>query len=174
MGNFFLNKGYNMIKNLFNSNTSTVTVSNINHISRHDPLESAEYYATWCGTTMDMSGYLCSGSTTVGVAITKIDISGNELLIHQKTILKYLKKRYQFITDLTLTLGDKFTLSFWVEVSPTHYSELMDPKIEKVVKEKLLKEINYYSIGMINSKFKDKLDLIFIPQKSETILEFFK
>lgn len=61
-----------------------------------------------------------------------------------------------------------------ITVSPTHYSELMNPVIEKKVRDQLYKEILPLVTCMFEDNNKDKPSIIFYPKHSETILEYVK
>lgn len=63
-------------------------------------------------------------------------------------------------------------LEIHITVSPTHYSELMSPKIEKKVREKLYTEILPLITCMFENNSKDKPIIIFSPVPTETILEY--
>jgi hypothetical protein len=61
-----------------------------------------------------------------------------------------------------------------ITVSPTHYSELMNPNIERKVRDQLYKEILPLVTCMFEDNNKDKPSIIFSPEHSETILEYVK
>jgi hypothetical protein len=65
-------------------------------------------------------------------------------------------------------------LEIHITVSPTHHSELMDPKIEKKVREKLYVDLLSLITCMYENNHKDRPIIIFSPSHSETILEYVK
>jgi hypothetical protein len=65
-------------------------------------------------------------------------------------------------------------LEIHITVSPTHHSELMNPKIEKKVREKLYVDLISLITCMYENNNKDKPIIIFSPSHSETILEYVK
>ena len=65
-------------------------------------------------------------------------------------------------------------LEIHITVSPTHHSELMNPDIEKKVREKLYVDLLSLITCMYENNHKDKPIIIFSPSHSETILEHVK
>ena len=65
-------------------------------------------------------------------------------------------------------------LEIHITVSPTHHSELMNPEIEKRVREKLYVDLISLITCMYENNNKDKPIIIFSPSHSETILEYVK
>jgi hypothetical protein len=65
-------------------------------------------------------------------------------------------------------------LEIHITVSPTHHSELMNPDIEKKVREKLYVELISLITCMYENNNKDKPIIIFSPSHSETILKYVK
>ena len=112
----------------------------------------------------------------------------------QHTILQNLKrmlmKTIPWIVDVTGVKVKKFhgtggmpkiidgiisgQLEIYITVSPTHHSELMNPEIEKRVREKLYVDLISLITCMYENNNKDKPIIIFSPSHSETILEYVK
>ena len=65
-------------------------------------------------------------------------------------------------------------LEIHITVSPTHHSELMNPNIEKKVREKLYLDMIPLITCMYENNHKDLPYIIFSPSHSETILEYVK
>jgi hypothetical protein len=75
------------------------------------------------------------------------------------------------IYESTIVYGP---LEIHITVSPTHHSELMNPEIEKRVREKLYVDLISLITCMYENNNKDKPIIIFSPSHSETILEYVK
>jgi len=75
------------------------------------------------------------------------------------------------IYESTIVYGP---LEIHITVSPTHHSELMNPEIEKKVREKLYVDLLSLITCMYENNHKDKPIIIFSPSHSETILEYVK
>ena len=75
------------------------------------------------------------------------------------------------IYESTIVYGP---LEIHITVSPTHHSELMNPKIEKEVREKLYVDLISLITCMYENNHKDRPIIIFSPSHSETILEYVK
>jgi hypothetical protein len=75
------------------------------------------------------------------------------------------------IYESTIVYGP---LEIHITVSPTHHSELMNPDIEKKVREKLYVDLLSLITCMYENNNKDKPIIIFSPSHSETILEYVK
>ena len=75
------------------------------------------------------------------------------------------------IYESTIVYGP---LEIHITVSPTHHSELMSPKIEKRVREKLYVDLISLITCMYENNHKDRPIIIFSPSHSETILEYVK
>ena len=100
----------------------------------------------------------------------------------------FLLKKYLWILDVTevrVRPKGKITqhihgsiyfgpLEIHITVSPTHHSELMNPEIEKRVRENLYVELISLITCMYENNNKDKPIIIFSPSHSETILEYVK
>ena len=130
----------------------------------------------WCGTTI--------------TDITSTLTAPKDPLVLDHLQLKYfLVKKYPWILDVTEVrikpLG-RLThpiyestivygpLEIHITVSPIHHSELMNPEIEKRVREKLYVDLISLITCMYENNNKDKPIIIFSPSHSETILEYVK
>jgi hypothetical protein len=130
----------------------------------------------WCGTTItDITSTLTAPK--------------DPLVLDHLPLKHFLVKKYPWILDVTEVrikpLG-RLThpiyestivygpLEIHITVSPTHHSELMNPKIEKKVREKLYVDLLSLITCMYENNHKDKPIIIFSPSHSETILEHVK
>jgi hypothetical protein len=130
----------------------------------------------WCGSTVS--------------DFTKETKEEKDPLVLDHLPLKhFLVKKYPWILDVTEVrvrpLG-RLThpiyestivygpLEIHITVSPTHHSELMSPKIEKRVREKLYVDLISLITCMYENNHKDRPIIIFSPSHSETILEYVK
>jgi hypothetical protein len=127
----------------------------------------------WCGTTI----------TDFAKMIEK-----DPLALDHIPLKHFLVKKYPWILDVTEVMvkpNGKITqhipgsiyygpLEIHITVSPTHHSELMNPDIEKKVREKLYVELISLITCMYENNNKDKPIIIFSPSHSETILEYVK
>jgi len=111
------------------------------------------------------------------------------LVLDHLPLKHFLVKKYPWILDVTEVrvrpLG-RLThpiyestivygpLEIHITVSPTHHSELMSPKIEKRVREKLYVDLISLITCMYENNHKDRPIIIFSPSHSETILEYVK
>jgi hypothetical protein len=111
------------------------------------------------------------------------------LVLDSNALKHFLVKKYPWILDVTEVrvkpLG-RLThpiyestivygpLEIHITVSPTHHSELMNPEIEKRVREKLYVDLISLITCMYENNNKDKPIIIFSPSHSETILEYVK
>ena len=111
------------------------------------------------------------------------------LVLDHLPLKHFLVKKYPWILDVTEVrirpLG-RLThpiyestivygpLEIHITVSPTHHSELMNPKIEKEVREKLYVDLISLITCMYENNHKDRPIIIFSPSHSETILEYVK
>ena len=134
------------------------------------------HYNRWCGmTTSDSS--------------TMVDKSKKDPLVMDSNPLKhFLVKKYPWILDVTEVRIKPYSraneyidgviyfgpLEIHITVSPTHHSELMNPDIERKVREKLYVDLLPLITCMYENNHKDKPIIIFSPSKSETILEYVK
>jgi len=115
------------------------------------------------------------------------------LVLDHLPLKHFLVKKYPWILDVTEVrikpLGGAINggvtdyvsgtiyygpLEIHITVSPTHHSELMNPKIEKKVREKLYVDLLSLITCMYENNNKDKPTIIFSPSHSETILEYVK
>jgi hypothetical protein len=116
------------------------------------------------------------------------------LVLDHLPLKHFLVKKYPWILDVTEVrikpLGGAINggvtdykvsgtiyygpLEIHITVSPTHHSELMNPKIEKKVREKLYVDLLPLITCMYENNNKDKPIIIFSPSHSETILEYVK
>ena len=129
-----------------------------------------------CGTTI----------TDITSTLTK---PKDPLALDHLPLKHFLVKKYPWILDVTEVrvrpLG-RLThpiyestivygpLEIHITVSPTHHSELMNPKIEKEVREKLYVDLISLITCMYENNHKDRPIIIFSPSHSETILEYVK
>jgi len=130
----------------------------------------------WCGTTItDFT--------------KKIENEKDPLVLDHLPLKHFLVKKYPWILDVTEVrikpLG-RLThpiyestivygpLEIHITVSPLHHSELMNPEIEKKVREKLYVDLLSLITCMYENNHKDKPIIIFSPSHSETILEYVK
>ena len=108
------------------------------------------------------------------------------LVLDHLPLKHFLVKKYPWILDVTevrIKTKAQITnesaiyfgpLEIHITVSPTHHSELMNPKIEKKVREKLYVDLLPLITCMYENNNKDKPSIIFSPSHSETILELIK
>jgi hypothetical protein len=129
----------------------------------------------WCGTTVHESYSFLSQPK-------------DPLVLDSKPLQHFLVKKYPWILDVTevrIRPKGKITqhipgsiyygpLEIHITVSPTHHSELMNPKIEKKVREKLYVDLLSLITCMYENNHKDRPIIIFSPSHSETILEYVK
>ena len=137
---------------------------------------SLSFHELWCGSTVS--------------DFTKETKEEKDPLVLDHLPLKhFLVKKYPWILDVTEVrvrpLG-RLThpiyestivygpLEIHITVSPTHHSELMNPKIEKEVREKLYVDLISLITCMYENNHKDRPIIIFSPSHSETILEYVK
>ena len=149
----------------------------VNKISR-EPVRTTPSTTSslWCGTTItDITSTLTAPK--------------DPLVLDHLPLKHFLVKKYPWILDVTEVrikpLG-RLThpiyestivygpLEIHITVSPTHHSELMNPDIEKKVREKLYVELISLITCMYENNNKDKPIIIFSPSHSETILEYVK
>jgi hypothetical protein len=148
----------------------------VNKISR-EPVRTTPSTTSslWCGTTItDITSTLTAPK--------------DPLVLDHLPLKHFLVKKYPWILDVTevrIRPKGKITqhipgsiyygpLEIHITVSPTHHSELMDPKIEKKVREKLYVDLLSLITCMYENNHKDKPIIIFSPSHSETILEHVK
>ena len=136
---------------------------------------SQEYMTRWCGST-------------VSDFVKETDKEKKDPLILDHIPLKrFLMRKFPWILDITTVKIRARSKRDWgpndiiygpleihITVSPTHNSELMIPKIEKTVREKLFSELTPLLTCMFENNAKDSPIIIFSPSPSETILEYVK
>jgi hypothetical protein len=134
----------------------------------------------WCGTTITDFAKM-------------IENEKDPLDLDHLPLKHFLVKKYPWILDVTevrvrpkggainggvtdYVSGTIYfgPLEIHITVSPTHHSELMNPDIEKKVREKLYVELISLITCMYENNNKDKPIIIFSPSHSETILEYVK
>jgi hypothetical protein len=130
----------------------------------------------WCGTTITDFA-------------KKIENEKDPLALDHLPLKHFLVKKYPWILDVTevrVRPKGRLThpiyestivygpLEIHITVSPTHHSELMNPEIEKRVREKLYVDLISLITCMYENNNKDKPIIIFSPSHSETILEYVK
>jgi hypothetical protein len=127
--------------------------------------------------------------TTITDITSTLTAPKDPLVLDHLPLKHFLVKKYPWILDVTEVrikpLG-RLThpiyestivygpLEIHITVSPTHHSELMNPEIEKRVREKLYVDLISLITCMYENNNKDKPIIIFSPSHSETILEYVK
>ena len=110
------------------------------------------------------------------------------LVLDHEPLKRLLRKLYPWILDVTeVRIKPKGgtrnhfpgaiyfgPLEIHITVSPTHHSELMNPAIEKKVREKLYLQMLPLITCMYENNTKEKPIIIFSPIPTETILEYIK
>ena len=149
----------------------------VNKINKKQPRDVPTTTSSlWCGTTITDFAKM-------------IENEKDPLALDHLPLKHFLVKKYPWILDVTEVrvkpLG-RLThpiyestivygpLEIHITVSPTHHSELMNPDIEKKVREKLYVELISLITCMYENNNKDKPIIIFSPSHSETILEYVK
>ena len=154
----------------------------VNKIKKKQPRDvptttsSLSTSSLWCGTTITDFAKM-------------VENEKDPLALDHLPLKHFLVKKYPWILDVTEVrikpLG-RLThpihestivygpLEIHITVSPTHHSELMNPKIEKKVREKLYVDLLSLITCMYENNHKDKPIIIFSPSHSETILEYVK
>jgi hypothetical protein len=149
----------------------------VNKIKKQQPRDVPTTTSSlWCGTTITDFA-------------KKIENEKDPLALDHFPLKHFLVKKYPWILDVTEVrikpLG-RLThpihestivygpLEIHITVSPTHHSELMNPEIEKRVREKLYVDLISLITCMYENNNKDKPIIIFSPSHSETILEYVK
>jgi hypothetical protein len=149
----------------------------VNKIKKQQPRDVPTTTSSlWCGTTITDFA-------------KKIENEKDPLALDHLPLKHFLVKKYPWILDVTevrvkplgrLTHPIREStivygpLEIHITVSPTHHSELMNPEIEKKVREKLYVELISLITCMYENNNKDKPIIIFSPSHSETILEYVK
>jgi hypothetical protein len=153
----------------------------VNKIKKQQPRDVPTTTSSlWCGTTITDFA-------------KKIENEKDPLALDHLPLKHFLVKKYPWILDVTEVrvrprggainggVTDYVSgviyfgpLEIHITVSPTHHSELMNPKIEKKVREKLYVDLISLITCMYENNNKDKPIIIFSPSHSETILEYVK
>jgi hypothetical protein len=146
----------------------------VNKIKKQQPRDVPTTTSSlWCGTTItDITSTLTAPK--------------DPLVLDHLPLKHFLVKKYPWILDVTeVRIKTKAQITYesaiyfgpleiHITVSPTHHSELMNPKIEKKVREKLYVDLLPLISCMYENNNKDKPSIIFSPSHSETILEYVK
>lgn len=116
-------------------------------------------------------------NTTINFLKLTPDSSTMETL-DAKPLSIFLKKRFPWIIEVTeVTYRNKnnpfvhSVIRIHIIVNATHYVELMDPKIEKLVIEKLNEILKPLLVSMYSVSHEPQQTIVFFPEYSETILE---
>jgi hypothetical protein len=148
----------------------------VNKIKKQQPRDVPTTTSSlWCGTTITDFAKM-------------IENEKDPLSLDHLPLKHFLVKKYPWILDVTevrIRPKGKITqhipgsiyygpLEIHITVSPTHHSELMNPKIEKKVREKLYVDLLSLITCMYENNHKDRPIIIFSPSHSETILEYVK
>jgi len=124
--------------------------------------------------------------TTITDITSTLNAPKDPLVLDHLPLKHFLVKKYPWILDVTevrIKTKAQIThesaiyfgpLEVHITVSPTHHSELMNPKIEKKVREKLYVDLLPLITCMYENNSKEKPTIIFSPSHSETILEYVK
>jgi hypothetical protein len=153
----------------------------VNKIKKQQPRDVPTTTSSlWCGTTV----------TDIHLTLNR---QKDPLALDHLPLKHFLVKKYPWILDVTEVrvrpkggainggVTDYVSgaiyygpLEIHITVSPTHHSELMNPEIEKRVREKLYVDLISLITCMYENNNKDKPIIIFSPSHSETILEYVK
>jgi hypothetical protein len=153
----------------------------VNKIKKQQPRDVPTTTSSlWCGTTITDFA-------------KKIENEKDPLALDHLPLKHFLVKKYPWILDVTEVrvrpkggainggVTDYVSgaiyygpLEIHITVSPTHHSELMNPKIEKKVREKIYVDLLSLITCMYENNHKDKPIIVFSPSHSETILEYVK
>lgn len=112
-----------------------------------------QYYQLWCGSTIN-------------------ELS--EIKYDPKPLKHFLCKYFTWIKDVTSVDNRHQNIDVHVTISPIHHTELMNPIIEKKIKDSIMTEITQLMTCMYNLPQKTRIQLIYHPSHSETILEYIK
>jgi len=148
----------------------------VNKIKKQQPRDVPTTTSSlWCGTTItDFT--------------KKIENEKDPLALDHLPLKHFLLKKYPWIMDVTevrVKPKSRITnhipgsiyfgpLEIHITVSPIHHSELMNPDIEKKVREKLYLELLPLITCMYENNSKENPTIIFSPSHSETILKYVK
>ena len=135
----------------------------------------SSYHQLWCGTT-------------VSDIASNLTEQKDPYVLDHKPLKRMLMKLVPWILDITEVRVKKFfgtggtsrmvdgvmtgPLEIHITVSPTHHSELMNPKIEVEVREKLFEHLLPLTKCMYPNNSSMNPTIIFSPSHSETILEY--
>ena len=137
------------------------------------------YYVRWCGSTVSDS-------------VKSVKDEKDPLVLDHLPLRHFLMKKFPWIIDVTeVRIKPYSSSSGWsgrdmsnvivygpleihITVSPTHYSELMNPNVEKKVRDRLYNDMMPLITCMFENNHKEKPLIIFSPSHSETILEYVK
>jgi hypothetical protein len=148
----------------------------VNKIKKQQPRDVPTTTSSlWCGTTITDFAKM-------------IENEKDPLALDHLPLNHFLVKKYPWILDVTevkVRPKGRITnhipgsiyygpLEIHITVSPAHHSELMNPEIEKKVREKLYVDLISLITCMYENNNKDKPIIIFSPSHSETILEYVK
>lgn len=153
----------------------------VNKIKKQQPRDVPTTTSSlWCGTTITDFAKM-------------IENEKDPLVLDHLSLKHFLVKKYPWILDVTevrvrpkggainggvtdYVSGTIYygPLEIHITVSPTHHSELMNPEIEKRVREKPYVDLISLITCMYENNNKDKPIIIFSPSHSETILEYVK
>lgn len=140
---------------------------------------SNPYTDNWCGSTRSDSA-------------KSIEDKKDPLVLDHLPLKHFLMKKYPWILDITEVrirpkggmsntkpnyVSDTIyfgPLEIHITVSPTHHSELMNPDIERKVRDKLYNDMMPLITCMFENNHKEPPYIIFSPSHSETILEYVK
>lgn len=126
------------------------------HIQRFPSVTShisEQYYQLWCGSTIN-------------------ELS--EIKYDPKPLKHFLCKYFTWIKDVTSVDNRTQNIDVHVTISPIHHTELMNPIIEKKIRDSIMTEITQLMTCMYNLPQKTRIQLIYHPSHSETILEYIK
>jgi hypothetical protein len=149
----------------------------VNKIKKQQPRDVPTTTSSlWCGTTITDFAKM-------------VENEKDPLALDHLPLKHFLVKKYPWILDVTevrVRPKGRLThpiyestivygpLEIHITVSPTHHSELMNPEIEKKVREKLYVDLLSLITCMYENNHKDKPIIVFSPSHSETILEYVK
>jgi hypothetical protein len=136
-------------------------------------------------TTSSLIQERVCGTTITDIYSTLIKPK-DPLALDHLPLKHFLVKKHPWILDVTeVRIKTKATITYesaiyygpleiHITVSPIHHSELINPDIEKKVREKLYLELLPLITCMYENNSKEKPTIIFSPSHSETILEYVK
>ena len=151
-----------------------------------DKVKKEKTRTTPTGTSSIFDPYNMRCGTTITDITSTLTAPKDPLVLDHLPLKHFLVKKYPWILDVTeVRIKTKAQITYesaiyfgpleiHITVSPTHHSELMNPKIEKKVREKLYVDLISLITCMYENNNKDKPIIIFSPSHSETILEYVK